>query len=157
MSILGIRVSPKIIYLTILTEEEYENQKLVVPINIDVPKRLSYIRSNILSIIKENNVEYIGLRICENVATNISLDRLNIEGVIQEVMSDCNIIYYETFIKSKIRKDMNIEFAELSKLLDIKSEEYPDSVDASEWTKINKVEAREAFLVALCMEGKILE
>lgn len=152
MSILGIRVSPKIVYLSIINKEEFINQELAVPVNIDSPRRLAYLRSNIISIIKENQIQCIGLRVTENNAQSFSIDRLNIEGVIKELMADCNIIFYETFVKSQMVKILNTNHSELKEWLDLKSESYPSEFSIKDWQEIKTKEARESLLTAFCVE-----
>ncbi|WP_422122335.1 hypothetical protein DHX103_11025 [Planococcus sp. X10-3] len=103
MRSIGIRVEPKEVHYTIFDNEEKENGEisyysgsLVVPVSMkdDIPRLLSYIRTNIFSIICENEVIYAGIRTIENISDNTNIFRANIEGVIQELFSNSTIIEY---------------------------------------------------------------
>lgn len=105
MRSIGIRVEPKEIHYTIFENEAKENgeisyytSSLIVPVSMkdDVPRLLSYIRTNLFSIICENEVIYAGIRTIENISDNTNVFRANIEGVIQELFSNSTVINYFT-------------------------------------------------------------
>jgi hypothetical protein len=95
--VIGIRVTPKIIFYTIMEENDsqlnYFNEELIVPKALDVPRQLSYIRTTIFSLICEHNITQAGLRTAEGNAT-LNVFRLYIEGVIQELFSNSTVEAY---------------------------------------------------------------
>ncbi|YCI79297.1 hypothetical protein M1D47_12400 [Bacillus sp. R1-10] len=100
---IGIRVTPKEIFYTILELREKEEipflfntQKLIVPkaMSDDIPRQLSFIRTTLFSIICEYNVEFAGIRTAEGSAKTYSVFRHNIEGVIQELFADSTVKEY---------------------------------------------------------------
>lgn len=99
MKSIGIRVSPKCIYYCIIeTKDDIFNildvSCLNVPRSTDMPFTLSFIRTNLFSIIQEYRITHAGIRIAEQVSRNISVPRMYIEGVIQELLADSNIEQY---------------------------------------------------------------
>lgn len=158
MNVLGIRVEPKIVHYTIINDRnEFIVDKLYVPINTGVPRRLSYIRSNLLSIVKENQISKIGLRVIEsnadlNTVQNVG-ERINIEGVIQELMCDCNISVYRTFLKSQILKSLDLrERNILDDYLKAVSNYSPFGIDLEVWNRYSKNQ-KESLLVAFSVRG----
>ncbi len=93
---IGIRVTPTQIFYTIIDNEgNYENDILVVPAALDDPRKLSFIRTTLISIISEYNITTAGLRTAEGInKQNINLFRVNIEGVIQELFSNSTVETY---------------------------------------------------------------
>ncbi|MEO1770272.1 MULTISPECIES: hypothetical protein [Enterococcus] len=154
MNVVGLRVEPRIINYTIIKDNgDFFPDKLMVPVYLDMPRRLSYIRSNLLSIIKENGISYIGLRVIEPQANNINLDRVNIEGVIQELMCDCKIEGYKTFIKSQIKSALHLDdFKQLKDLCANVSVSSPDDIHLEYWNSLS-VNQKESILVAMCIRG----
>ncbi|EOB3343177.1 hypothetical protein ACYKV8_001882 [Enterococcus hirae] len=158
MNVLGIRVEPKIVHYTIISDkDEFTVDNLYVPVNMGVPRRLSYIRSNLLSIVKENQISKIGLRIIEsnadlNTIQNVG-ERINIEGVIQELMCDCNISVYRTFLKSQILKSLNLKKRSvLDDYLNTVSNYPPFGIDLETWNRYSKNQ-KESILVAFSVRG----
>lgn len=157
LNVLGIRVEPKIIHYTIVFDNnEFTVDKLYVPINIGVPRRLSYIRSNLLSIVKENKISKIGLRVVEPNADmkNISnlATRINIEGVIQELMCDCNISDYRTYIKSQIASSLNLERNIINDYLEDTSISAPLNIGLDDWNTYSKNQ-KESIIIAFSVRG----
>ncbi|MGW5983399.1 hypothetical protein ACWFOP_23855 [Bacillus mycoides] len=114
---IGIRVSPTEVYYTILeaNEEgqlEFINESLIIPKALDVPRKLSYIRTSLYSLICEHGITKAGLRIVEGNSQNIDTFRVNIEGVIQELLANSTVNYYFTgrldTIGSKFKKNKSI-------------------------------------------------
>lgn len=111
MNCIGIRVTPKIIYFSILNVENKKysistTEKITVPVSMDVPDQLSFIRTTLFSVIKEYHVKYAGIRRMEDNVPSKKLDpvikRAYFEGVIQELISNCSIEKYFSGKLSKI-------------------------------------------------------
>lgn len=94
--IIGIRVSPSKVYYSIIekNDEGFEIcdvSEICVPKMLDIPNQLTYIRTNLLSIITEYDVCVAGMRLAEEISDNKSTFRINLEGVIQEVFVNSTI------------------------------------------------------------------
>ncbi|WP_018923875.1 hypothetical protein [Salsuginibacillus kocurii] len=157
MIAMGIRVAPKEITYSILeitgeeiSEINYNTNTLKIPLalNDDTPRQLSFIRTSFLSIISENNVSVAGLRTAETVA-NPDVFRMNVEGVIQELLSNSWIESYFTGKLNSIASKLNKPVQEIT---DCKNGE--DIFDVQDWSKINS-NKRESFLVGLAAYKKV--
>lgn len=153
MNCIGIRVTPKTIFFSI-TDVENEavsiinTEKVIIPVSMDVPDQLSFIRTTLFSVIKEYHVNYAGIRRMEDNIPNKKLDqvikRAYFEGVIQELISNCSIEKYFSGKLSKIscllKKDIK----------DIKScvEGDINIFNIDDWNAYTK-EERESIMCAL--------
>ena len=113
---IGIRVSPKVVYYSIINESKNEFEiiivdKLVVPLALGLPEQLKYIRSTFIDILNEFNVQVACLKVTEPFAQSANLLRVGIEAVIQELMASSTITNYFTgqisSISAKIGFDRN--------------------------------------------------
>jgi hypothetical protein len=97
---IGIRVAPKFINFTVCEKKEDGSvkiiaiEKIVVPIALKQEKKLSYIRTTLLSIFTEFKIDKAGIRITESVSMTMDIFRVYLEGVIQELLATCNIQNY---------------------------------------------------------------
>lgn len=73
MNCIGIRVTPKIVYFSIIENDEENEEftiiateKIIVPVSMEVPEQLSFIRSTLFSVIKEYKVSHAGIRRMED-------------------------------------------------------------------------------------------
>lgn len=147
MNKIGIRVSPKAIYYCIYNAENSEVvniDKMVVPLSLEVPERLKYIRLNLLDIIREYGVKKAGIRTIEPNAKSPSVDRIHIEGVIQEAFASSNLESYYVGQISNISSRVGIERSRFKPLVD-KDEQFSDFEGWKDLTK----EQREAALCAI--------
>ncbi len=113
---IGIRVSPKVIYYSIINDSEDEFEiiivdKLIVPAALRLPEQLKFIRSTFIDILNEFRVKVACLRVTESSAQTINRSRIGIEAVIQELMASSTITNYFTgqisSISAKIGFDRN--------------------------------------------------
>ncbi|MDP9675163.1 hypothetical protein J2W97_001146 [Paenibacillus jamilae] len=107
MRSIGIRVSPSEVFYCITEKIEGEitiltHDKIIIPKALEVPDQLAYIRTNLNSIFIEFSVAYAGIRVHEGTAQNVSIERIYLEGVIQELLADCSIHKYFLGTISKI-------------------------------------------------------
>lgn len=143
---IGIRVTPKnIFYTIILDDEKITHDNLIIPeaLENDTPRRLSFIRTTLHSIICEYDIKYAGIRTTEGNAPSWNRFRINLEGVIQELFSDSTIVSYFTGTKTTIQSRLRISTTEITTCIDGSSNIY--HVDGWESTNQNH---RESFLVA---------
>lgn len=150
MHSIGIRISPNKnsprVYYAVINDQEdgFEIVRcsfLNIPLSLEIPEQLAFIRTNLLSIILQYNITHAGLRISETMAQTPSVYRMNIEGVVQELFANSTI---ETYSVMRI--------AQMSKLLDdgdikkyLETEEIFAEIE--EW-KSFKLEERECLIVA---------
>lgn len=110
-TVIGFRVSPKKIYYTIMerTGSEIEIKSvssLTIPLTLDVPSQLSYIRNTFRTLIHQYNIIGAGIKVSEirpvgNV-TKSDVFRYNIEGVIMELFTDSIIEKHYTLASKQI-------------------------------------------------------
>jgi hypothetical protein len=89
MITIGIRAAPKVVTFAIYdTDEEaiLNVEEIKIPAAFDTPSALKYVRSNLLDVLREYQVERAGVRITEALATP-NVERIQIEGVIQEAFA----------------------------------------------------------------------
>lgn len=97
---IGIRVAPKFLSFAVCEKKEDGSveiiaiEKIVVPIALKQEKKLSYIRTTLLSIFTEYKIDKAGIRITESVSLSMDVFRVYLEGVIQELLATCNIQNY---------------------------------------------------------------
>ncbi len=151
MNCIGIRVTPKTIFFSIVKVEN-ENfsiittEKIIVPVSMDVPDQLSFIRTTLFSVIKEYQVIHAGLRRMEDNARSGRLEpiikRAYLEGVIQELISNCSI---EKYFSGKLS-----QISCFLKIKDIKScvEGDANIYRIEDWNSYAK-EERESIVCAL--------
>lgn len=143
MFCIGLRVSPnknspKIFYSVVNVEgnkfDIVRSSFLNIPVVLNIPEQLAFIRTNLLAIMLEYNIENAGLRVSETIAPTPSVYRYNIEGVIQELFANSTIKKYEVMRisqMSKLLEDKDIKeylenkkvFAEIKKWDSLKLEE----------------------------------
>lgn len=121
MHTIGIRISPskaspKVYYAVIYDQDsEFEIIKcsyLHIPLSLEIPEQLAYIRTNLLAIILQHNITQAGLRISETTAKTPSVYRMNIEGVVQELFANSTIEKYSVMKiaqMSRLLEDANIK------------------------------------------------
>lgn len=147
MNTMGIRVKPGEVTFAVYDTEHrvvLNVEVIKVPKALATPDALKYVRNNILDVIREYAVERAGLRVTESNAQSMSIERIEIEGVIQEAFaSSCLKGYYAGQIAS-ISRRVGFSRDQFKRYV---SNEIPyDAVD--NWDGL-KPEAREAVLAAL--------
>ena len=152
MKAIGIRVKAKdIVYCVVEERSEggeircyiHANEKLIVPQALEMPDRLSYVRTSFESIIKEYGVENAGIRIAEmsSKVNNSVIERTYLEGVIQELLSNCSVDNYFSGRKNTIARLLEFDQRTISSYIDGESALY----DFENWDDFSKYE-REAIV-----------
>ncbi len=149
---IGIRVSPRVVFFTIAEKEENENINILtvdgvnVPKALDIPKQLTFIRTTFISILGEYGVEKAGIRIHEGNSQNISDERLNMEGVIQELLANSTVEKYFRSKMNTLAKHFGTKVAYVKASLDGK--ESLEGYDIEGWASYKK-EEKETILTAI--------
>jgi len=150
MKSIGIRANPKEIYFAIIECNEGKNNviaidKLILPLSLETPDRLNFIRKTIIDIINQYNITKAGIKVTEGNAQRISIERISIEAIIQELFSSCSVEKYFGGNISKISKLLGfINNGDLKKI--ITGEVIPEELA---FLKKSKELEREAILSAL--------
>jgi len=105
MDAIGFRVSPKGVTYAIVRGPVHGVFTLVhagavcVPSALETPRQLQFVRTALLDFIDEHNVSRAGLRLSEATAMRVDPFRLNMEGVVQELLASSNV---ERFVAGRI-------------------------------------------------------
>lgn len=145
---IGIRVKPDCIIYSIIKENDGNKEvilidKVNVPVALEVPEQLKFIRSTFLDIIYENKVNRACIRITESMALKPSIERINIEAVIQELIASSTVEKYFVGQISNISAKLGMARENFKKIIESKE---CDSIE--EWSNFNK-EEKESLLAAL--------
>lgn len=145
MITIGIRAAPKVVTFAIYdTEAEtiVNVEEIKIPAAFETPAALKYVRSNLLDVLREYQVERAGIRVTEGMATP-SIDRVQIEGVILEAFASSELRSYYVGQIASISKRIGIDRADFKPFVDGKKDPGFEN-----WAKTSK-EAREAILCAI--------
>lgn len=149
MKSIGIRVTPSSIYYTIVESngEELEiivTDKINNPKALIVPEQLKFLRNTLCDIINEFKIGNACIRIAEPTAQSTSINRVYIEGVMQEL-----------FASSTIEKYFVGQISNISSNLGIKRSDFKPFAEGKEiflgienWKKYS-LEQRESFMSAI--------
>lgn len=144
---IGVRASPtEVVYCVFDFErDEVVNVgKICIPKSLGVPEQLKHIRLNLLDVLREYEISEAGIRILEPTAQSISIERVQIEGVIQEAFASSNVKSYYIGQISSIASRVGIERNQFKPLVDGDA-----SFEGFEgWGDLSKTE-REATLCAM--------
>lgn len=111
---IGIRANPNAVHFCVLDQEADDINiriidKVIVPKVLDAPEQLKFIRNTFQDIINENKVIRACIRITESNAQRISISRVNIEAVLQELIASSTIEKYFIGQISSISAKLGIE------------------------------------------------
>ncbi|MFC5698897.1 hypothetical protein ACFPU0_25585 [Pseudomonas sp. GCM10022186] len=143
---IGIRAAPRSITFAILDTDQnavLNIEELKVPAAFETPDALKYIRSNLLDILREYEIERAGVRVTEPNAQSMNIERIQIEGVIQEAFASSELQSYYVGQISSISKRLGYERTRFKPL--VAGEDDPG---IENWNSLSK-EAREAILCAM--------
>jgi hypothetical protein len=147
---MGIRVGSTVVHfavLTVLPDTSVEPMlinKINIPEAMDNPHKLSYIRTNLLSIIMRFNVTNAGIRITENTAQTVSNFRVYLEGVIQELFVDSSVERYFLGNKATLARLVGVTVPEITGYIEGQN----DFVNIPDIPR-SHLEKRESILAAL--------
>ncbi|MGF6706951.1 hypothetical protein [Pseudomonas frederiksbergensis] len=144
---IGVRASPtEVIYCVFDSNKNLiiNIGKINIPKSLGVPEQLKHIRLNLLDVLREYEVLEAGIRVLEPTAQSVSIERVQIEGVIQEAFASSNVKSYYVGQISSISSRVGIDRTQFKPLV-----EGETSLDGFEnWHDLSKTE-REAALCAI--------
>jgi len=147
MNTIGIRVKPGEVTFAVCDADAgiiINVEAIKIPKALSAPDALKYVRNNILDVLREYSIDSAGLRVTESNAQQMSVERIEIEGVIQEAFaSSCLKSYYVGQIASISRR---LGFPRDQFKRYVSNEISYDAVE--NWGAL-KPEAREAIFAAL--------
>lgn len=150
MKSIGIRATPKEIYFAVVEQNGKENNiitidKLILPLSLEIPDRLNFVRKTIIDIINQYDVTKAGIKVTEGNAQRLNIERISIEAIIQELFASCSVQKYFGGNISKISRLLGLSNnGDLKKI--IKGECIPEEL---EFLQENSELERESVLSAL--------
>lgn len=144
---IGVRASPtEVVYCVFDTDrsEIINIGKISIPKSLGVPEQLKHVRLNLLDVLREYDITEAGIRILEPTAQRISIERVQIEGVIQEALASSEVRQYYVGQISNIASRNGLKRTEFKPLVD--GEMMLEGFE--NWDDLTKTE-REAVLCAM--------
>ncbi|WP_447605957.1 hypothetical protein [Brevundimonas sp. M1A4_2e] len=118
-------------------------ESLVVPAALGWPERLKHIRSNLLDVLREYEVEFAGIRLAEPTAKQFSVERTHIEGVVQEAFASSELLGFYTGAISTLAARLGVERPAIKRMV-----EGANELAIANWDQMD-VKKREAVLTAI--------
>lgn len=154
MRSLGIRAEPKKATFVIYDDETKKIlnvESLVIPQILNKPEQLKFARHSILDILREYQVDAVGIRVAEGNSRNQDADRLYLEAVFMESFASSSIKNYFVGRKTSISARLGITSAEFTSIVKCESE----LEDVRGWPEGKAEAVREAILVAVGAVGAV--
>ncbi|MFY9294883.1 MAG: hypothetical protein WAP03_30000 [Methylorubrum rhodinum] len=146
MITIGIRAAPKAVIFAVYDADAralLNVEDIRIPAAFATPDALKYLRSNLLDVLREFRVERAGVRITEAAAQGVNVERVQIEGVIQEAFASSDLAAYYVGQIASISARVGIDRGRFKPL--VAGEE---AYEVENWDGMSK-EAREAVLCAV--------
>jgi hypothetical protein len=143
---IGIRAAPRAVTFAVYDTENREIvniEAIKIPAAFSRPDRLKYVRSNLLDILREFNVSKAGIRAIEPSSQSQSIERIELEGVIQESFASSGLIAYYVGHIASISAKLGIDRTRFRPLV-----EGQQSFPVENWARMSR-EEREAVLCAV--------
>ena len=146
MITIGIRAAPRAVTFAVydsLSKAVKNVEEIKVPIALSVPARLKYVRSNVLDVLREYNVDKAGVRVTESNSQTLKIDRIQIEGVIQEAFASSSLQDYYVGQISTISARLGLDRIQFKPMVEGRND-----LEIENWDAMTK-EGREAILCAI--------
>lgn len=146
MITIGLRASPRSVTFAIYdsaAKAVLNVEEIKIPAAFDTPDGLKYIRSNLLDILREYQVDRAGVRVTEPSAQRPNMDRVQIEGVLQEAFASSTLSSYYVGQISNISHKLGIQRVDFKPLVEGEAD-----YDIENWSEMSR-EEREALLCAI--------
>lgn len=145
MRTIGIRAEPSAVTFAVIDTDDnsiINVEKIKIPAALAWPDALKYLRSNLLDILREYDVERAGIRETESIADG-STPRIQLEGVIQEAFASSELKGYYVGQIVSISSRVGFESKRFKPMV-----AGDDDPGVENWGTMTK-EAREAILCAM--------
>lgn len=150
MRTIGFRAAPKVVNYAIYSTRSKRMvsiDKIIIPIALEPPEALKFLRSHTLDILREYKVMKAGIRTVEPSAEKPSFYRIQMEGVIQEAFASSELKGFYIGQISSISARIGIDRKAFKPLI------AGDRIfDLENWATLSP-EAREATLCAIGAEN----
>lgn len=151
MRTLGIRVEPKCVHYSVI-ESNGDSiifktvDSLTIPLALDTPRSLSFIRTSLISLIEEYEITKAGIKVLEGntQSLNQSKFRLNVEGVIQELFANSTVNEYVCATKNSLASLLDANVDEITELIEGERNDF----ELESWESYQKIQ-REAIITAI--------
>ncbi|WP_251554010.1 hypothetical protein [Neobacillus muris] len=151
MRTLGIRVEPKCVHYSVV-ENNGDSitlktvDSLTVPLALDTPRSLSFIRTSLISLIEEYEITKAGIKVLEGNTRSLSQSkfRLNVEGVIQELFANSTVNDYVCATKNSLASLLDADVEEITELIEGERNVF----ELESWETYQKIQ-REAIITAI--------
>jgi hypothetical protein len=146
MRTIGIRAAPREVTFAVYDHEAksvINVEGIRIPAALSVPENLKYIRSNLLDILREYEIGKAGVRTTEPSAQQLSIERIQIEGVIQEAFASSMLTAYYAGPIATIAAKLKINRTAFKEIVD-----GDNHFEIENWGKMKSSE-REAILAAM--------
>jgi hypothetical protein len=146
MITIGIRVAPTVVTFAIYDSDAasvVNVEEIKIPAAFSTPDGLKYVRSNLLDVLREYKVAKAGVRASEPSAQTISIERIQIEGVIQEAFASSELTSYYVGHISSISSRLGIPRNDFKPFV-LGEKEYA----VEKWAEMTQIQ-REAILCAI--------
>lgn len=146
MRTIGIRSMPKEVFYAIVETEPLtvvNVDKIKIPLALPTPEALKYLRGHVLDILREYDVTSACIRITETNAQNLDIQRIQIEGVLQECFASSHVSHYFAGQIANISSKIGIEREQFKKAV-----EGENLLQVENWADFKSNE-REAVLAAI--------
>jgi hypothetical protein len=143
---IGIRAAPRIVTFAIYdsASKPVQNvEEIKIPVAFSIPASLKYVRSNILDVLREYDVERAGVRVTEPSAQALKIERIQIEGVIQEAFASSSLTDYYVGQISSISARLGFDRTLFKPIVEGRND-----LGIENWDRMTK-EGREAILCAI--------
>lgn len=150
MFAIGIRATPKKVIFAIYDTESQSIiavDEIKIPIAFTTPDALKYVRSNLLDILREYDIQAAGVRTTEPNAQSTNITRIQIEGVVLEAFASSSLKSYYIGHVSSISARLNMERKDFKPMID-----GAKTPAVENWMGLNK-EQREAVFCAMGAEN----
>lgn len=147
MITIGMRASPTELTFAVLNTKKMtviNVEAIVVPLAFEMPQKLKHIRSNLLDVLREYEVKRAGIRLAEPTAQSINVERIYIEGVVQEAFASSDLKGFYTGAIATIAAKIGVDRAAIKRMVG----EGDNELDIAGWADFNDKQ-REAVLTAL--------
>lgn len=146
---IGIRVTPSTIFFSIVSYQNEDLEILLIdrinnPKALKLPEQLKFLRNTLCDIINENNIDNACIRVTESIAQKPSIERIYIEGVIQELFASSTIKKYYVGQISSISSKLGFDKERFKEY----SQGKQNYLDIERW-KTYTIEERESLMSAI--------